>query len=193
MRTLPRHALLTFSLLTAGSFVPAPILAQDAPASRPALMTTLLRDVQAVEEKMMGLADAIPESAYGWRPSEGVRSVGEVWMHVAADNYFLPTPLGIAAPEASGIKAGDYPSVQAFENRTATKAEAVQAMRESFVHLRQAMERTDDAALARQVSLFGMDMNGQDLWLMTVMHLHEHLGQAIAYARSNNIVPPWSR
>jgi uncharacterized damage-inducible protein DinB len=193
MSTIPRHALLALGLLAASSFAPAPVLAQDTPAARPAVMVTLLRDVQAVEEKLMGLADAIPESAYGWRPSEGVRSVGEVWMHVAADNYFLPTPLGVAAPEASGIKAGDYPSVQAFENRTATKAEAMQALRESFAHLRTAMERSDDAALSRQVSLFGMDMNGQDLWLMTVMHLHEHLGQAIAYARSNNIVPPWSR
>ena len=31
------------------------------------------------------------------------------------------------------------------------------------------------------------------VWIVTATHLHEHLGQLIAYARSNNVTPPWSK
>jgi len=31
------------------------------------------------------------------------------------------------------------------------------------------------------------------MWIGATTHLHEHLGQLIAYARSNGVVPPWSR
>jgi hypothetical protein len=55
------------------------------------------------------------------------------------------------------------------------------------------MGAADDAALARKMSVFGSEMSGTDLWVLTATHLHEHLGQLIAYARSNNVVPPWSR
>lgn len=169
--------------------------AQPAPAtsSSPAVTQALLNDIGRLEEKLIGLADAIPEDKYGWRPGDGVRSIGEVAMHVAADNYFLPVFAGVGAPAATGIKAGDYPSVQAYEQRKATKAESIKAMRESFAHLKQSMSGTDQAFLEKKLDVFGMQMNGMDLWVMTATHLHEHLGQMIAYARSNGVVPPWSR
>jgi uncharacterized damage-inducible protein DinB len=153
----------------------------------------LLRDVAEVERKLLALAEAIPETGYGWRPSEGVRSVGEVIMHVAADNYFIPTAVGAAAPAATGIKAGDYKTVQAYEGRKMTKAEAVRELRESFAFLRNVMQGVDEAALAQNLDLFGMKMTGLDLWVMATTHLHEHLGQSIAYARANKVTPPWSR
>jgi uncharacterized damage-inducible protein DinB len=162
-------------------------------AARPAVMEALMRDLAGVEEKLIGLAEAMPESAYGWRPGEGVRSVSEVMMHVAADNYFLPIAADVPAPAATGIKPNDYPSVQAYENRAATKAESIAAVRASFAHLRSAMQKADAPFMAKQLKLFGMDMTGMDLWVLTTTHLHEHLGQMIAYARSNNVVPPWSR
>jgi uncharacterized damage-inducible protein DinB len=183
-RILPIAALAAVAVLS----VP-----ETADAQAPAVTQALVGDIARVEEKLIGLAEAIPDDKYGWRPGAGVRSVGEVVMHVAADNYFLPQYADVAAPEGTGIKSGDYPSVQAFEGRQATKAEAVQAMRDSFAHLRKAMEGTDQAFLEKQVDVFGMKMTGLDLWVMTTTHLHEHLGQMIAYARSNEIVPPWSR
>src|SRR5690606_12612592 len=117
----------------------------------------------------------------------------EVVMHVAADNYFLPTFAGHAAPAATGIKDGDYPSVQAYESRQVTKAEALQAMRDSFAHLRGGFEMADDAFLAGQLDIFGSQMSGQDFSVLTTTHLHEHLSQMIAYACSNGVVPPWSQ
>ncbi|HSK19508.1 MAG TPA: DinB family protein [Longimicrobiales bacterium] len=195
MSTLRRSQLVAFFLFAAAVVMPAIAQAQDpaAAASRPAIINSLLRDVTQVEEKMTALAGAIPEARYAWRPADGVRSTAEVLVHVAADNWFLPTAVGIPAPAETGIKAGDYPSVQAYEARTMTKAEAMATMRESFAHLRAAMEKADEAFLAQKVELFGSEMSGTDLWVLTTTHLHEHLGQMIAYARSIGVVPPWSR
>jgi len=182
-------------LVVALGAMPAAVHAQAAAGGSggPAAVQALLRDLGMVEQKLTGLVEAMPDAAYAWRPGEGVRSTGEVVMHIAADNFFLPTPAGVAAPEATGIKPGDYATVQAYETRSATKAEALAAMRQSFAHLRAAMEQTDDALLARELSVFGSRMSGLDLWVLTTTHLHEHLGQLIAYARANGVVPPWSR
>jgi uncharacterized damage-inducible protein DinB len=170
---------------------PAAVAAQGQEGVPPAV-AALLRDLVQVEEKLTGLVEAMPAEAYAWRPGEGVRSTGEVVMHIAADNYFLPTPVGVTAPAATGIKPNDYPSVQAYERRSATKTEALAAMRASFAHLRAAMEQADEASLKRELSVFGSSMTGLELWVLTTTHLHEHLGQLIAYARSNGVVPPWS-
>lgn len=194
MRRLFPSGMITL-VLGSVALAPAAAYAQQSAdaAARPAAVSSLLRDIAMVEEKIVTLGEAIPEDRYEWRPGEGVRSIGEVLVHVAADNWFLPTAIEVAAPEATGIKAGDYPSVQAYEGRSMSKAETLQAVRESFAHLRTAMEAADEAMLGRTLNLFGSEMMGVDLWVITTTHLHEHLGQLIAYARSNDIVPPWSR
>jgi uncharacterized damage-inducible protein DinB len=178
---------------TAGTPVLVQAQQQAAPAAKSATVDALLRDIGQVERKLVGLAEAMPEDKYGYRPGEGVRSVGEVFIHVAADNYFLPTIWDVAAPPATGIKPGDYQSVQTYERKPATKAEAIQALRDSFAHLRAAMQPLDDAFLTRQLAIFGSTMSGLQVAILTTTHLHEHLGQSIAYARSNGVVPPWSR
>ncbi|HSG46891.1 MAG TPA: DinB family protein [Longimicrobiales bacterium] len=151
----------------------------------------LLEQARTAREKLEGLAEAIPEEAYDWRPGEGVRSVGEVFIHVAADNYLLPAILGVEAPAETGITA-DYATVQAYEARELSKAEIVAGLRASFDHLEAAVAstRTD---LDRTATAFGTEFTTGGLWTMAVTHLHEHLGQGIAYARSNGVVPPWSR
>jgi uncharacterized damage-inducible protein DinB len=191
MRSSIRMAVLTAAMLPLA--IPAIVHGQSTPPARPAVIDALLRDLGTAEQKLTSLAEAIPEAQYGWRPADGVRSTAEVLVHIAADNWFLPTAAGVAAPAETGIRANEYPTVQAYEARAMTKAEALEAMRVSFAHLRTAMEQADDAFLARELNLFGMDMTGMDLWVLTTTHLHEHLGQLIAYARSNDIAPPWSQ
>jgi uncharacterized damage-inducible protein DinB len=186
-----QRAAVVLTLLSGVPALPARVQAQA--AAPPAVVGALLKDLAMAEQKLLGLAEAIPESAYAWRPSAGARSVGEVMVHIAADNWFLPTAAGTAAPAETGVKAGDYATVQAYEGRRMTKAESIAAVRSSFAHLRQSMERTDNAFLGSELDLFGMKMSGTDLWVLTTTHLHEHLGQLIAYARANDIVPPWSR
>ncbi len=170
-----------------------PLSAQQSPGTTPTVVADLMADVQQVREKLEGLAEAIPESSWDWRPGEGVRSVTEVFMHVAADNYLLAVPLGAPAPASTGIVAEDYGTVQAYESREATKAEALAELRASFDHLDRAMASVDGADLAGTVQIFGQEFTGQAFLILTTTHLHEHLGQMIAYARMNGVVPPWSQ
>jgi hypothetical protein len=71
--------------------------------------------------------------------------------------------------------------------------EAVKELEASFVFLKKAMQDMPEAGLAAKRQVFGMQLTGQGLWIMATTHLHEHLGQLIAYARSNGVVPPWSK
>ncbi len=168
-------------------------LAAMTSASAQSVNAELHRDLNDVQKKFTDLANAIPESAYGWRPT-GARSVGEVLLHVAADNYLLPIAFGKPAPAATGIVLTDMKSVEAFEKRTMTKAQVVAELEASFRHLHVGLgETTTDANLGETIKFFGMDWTRLRAALMTVTHLHEHLGQLIAYARSNGIAPPWSK
>ena len=167
-------------------------LAVAAPLHAQGLMGEMHRDVNEVQKKMVDLAKAMPESAYGWRPGAGVRSVGEMFLHVASDNYLIPIAMGKPAPAASGVTS-DFKTAQAFEQRKLTKDQIVAELDASFIHLHQAMALTTDANLTETIKFFGQDWSRQRAMILTVTHLHEHLGQGIAYARSNNVVPPWSK
>jgi uncharacterized damage-inducible protein DinB len=163
------------------------------PASASAqLMGDMHRDVNDVQKKFTDLAKAIPEPAYSWRPS-GARSVGEVFLHIAADNYLIPVSMGKPAPASTGISATDFKTAETFEKRKLTKDQIIAELDASFKHLHEAMGLTTDANLNENIKFFGQDWSRQRAMLATVTHLHEHLGQMIAYARSNNVAPPWSR
>ena len=144
----------------------------------------LLEDLAGIEQKYVALADALPAGAYTWRPADGVRSVSEVFMHVVGANYLFPQFFGTPAPSTA-------PPRDAQKSWT-DKQQVVSAMKESFAHLRGAIERVQDDALAQTVKLFGQDVTTRKALMVTFTHLHEHLGQSIAYARTNKVTPPWS-
>jgi uncharacterized damage-inducible protein DinB len=137
-----------------------------------------------VEKEILGLAEATPAEKFAWRPAEGVRSVSEVYMHLVGANYMLPSFAGVKVPE--GISRD-------MEKTVTQKAAVIDALKKSFAHLRAAIEATPDADLDKPVKFFGMDSTVRGLYLVTANHEHEHLGQSIAYARMNGIVPPWSQ
>ena len=167
-------------------------LAVATPVSGQGLMGEMHRDVNEVQKKMIDLANAMPESSLSWRPAAGVRSVGEVYLHVASDNYLIPIFMGKPAPASSGITS-DFATAATFEKRALTKAQIVAELQASFTHLHQAMALTTDANVGEMINMFGQNWSRQRAMVLTVTHLHEHLGQMIAYARSNGVTPPWSR
>lgn len=189
-RSLPGGAsLLALALVWVA---PAPIPAQTTPDStRPSVVGTLMRDVQEVREKLVSLARAIPESEWNWRPGQGVRSVEEVLRHVAYDSYYLPTSAGVAAPAATGITE-DYETALEYGEREFTRDGLLETVDASLGHLLDAMEEVGDATLGEAVTVFDREMDQQGLWVLATVHLHEHLGQLIAYARVLGVAPPWS-
>ena len=162
-----------------------------ASASAQALMLDMHRDVAGVQKKFIDLAKAIPEPAYSWHPN-GARSVGEVLLHIAGENYLIPAFMGTPAPSGVAISAADMKTVEAYEGRKLTKDQIIAELEASFANLHAALPTTD-ANLSENIKFFGQDISRRRAVIGTVNHLHEHLGQLIAYARSNNVTPPWSR
>jgi uncharacterized damage-inducible protein DinB len=160
---------------------------------RAGLMGELMKDVSDVQGKLVGLAKAMPADKYDWRPGAGVRSVSEVFLHLASDNYLLPSIVGFQAPATSGIKPTDFSTLAAFEKQKLSPDATVVAMNISFAHLLKSMADTPDSRLDERVKFFGQDMSVRQVWVVTAAHLHEHLGQSIAYARTNGVTPPWSQ
>jgi len=157
------------------------------------LIGDLSKDVSDVHTKIVGLAKAVPATAYDWKPSPEVRSTGEVFMHVAADNYFMPAAMGIAPPAATGIIGTDYKTAAAFEKKKMSRDEIIAELDTSFAFLQASMAGVTDAKLEAPLEIFGQKSTGRAMWVSTTTHLHEHLGQLIAYARSNKVTPPWSK
>ena len=154
------------------------------------LTSDLLKDLSTVETKLVDLASAIPETKYNWQP-DSARSVRRVLLHVAADNYVMPAMLGFTPDPATGLTS-DYTTGAAFEARNLPKDSVVAELRKSFAFVKQSLQGATAASMSAPVTMFGQQFTGQSAWILTVTHLHEHLGQLIAYARMNRITPPWS-
>jgi uncharacterized damage-inducible protein DinB len=164
--------------------VAAPLAAQEHNPGKQAY----INDLNTAERKFVALAEAIPESAYTWRPGEGVRSVSEVFTHIAFANYLFGEILGTPIP--ADVKA-KYPTPEAFEAVT-NKQEIIPMLRASFAHGKSVVSGVTDAQFNSKVMMFGRETPFPSALLTYVTHNHEHLGQQIAYARTNNVTPPWS-
>jgi hypothetical protein len=166
MHRIPRSLTSTALLLA----LTAPLAAQD----RAGVMGDLIADITRVETKIMGLARAMPAAAYEWRPSSGVRSVGEVLIHIAGDNYFIPVLMGVTAPVETGIDiARRRDSVAAFEKRAMTRDQIIVELEKSFRFLKQTMRDTPDARLEEQPQFERQKISTRGLWIVTNSHLHE--------------------
>jgi hypothetical protein len=170
--------------------VPAPARAQDVMSKESVaeLKTSFLADLEVMRGKFVGLAEAFPQDKYDWRPMEGVRSVAEVLMLAAMEGYsFIPNSFG-GKPADLGSKE------EMGKLRTLnTKAQVIEHVNKGFAHAKAQLESIDNATLTAKRALFGQQRSAAGIALMVGGDLHEHLGQLIAYARMNKIVPPWSK
>jgi uncharacterized damage-inducible protein DinB len=160
-------------------------------ASAQGLMLDMHHDVAGVQKKFLDLARAIPEASYSWHP-DGARSVGQVLLHIAGENYLIPSFMGRPIPAGVAISATDMKTIDAYEARKLTKDQIIAELEASFTNLHSGLPTTD-TSLNEHINFFGEDITRQRAVIGTVNHLHEHLGQLIAYARSNKVTPPWSR
>lgn len=136
-------------------------------------------------EKAMELAEAMPAGKYAWRPAKDVRSVSEVYMHMAQANYFLPMLMGNSIPMSSEV-------LMKYDTSEKDKAKVLQALKESYDFAKHTVEHISDADLDQSVDFFGKPTTKRMMLMFLAAHSHEHLGQAIAYARINGVVPPWT-
>jgi uncharacterized damage-inducible protein DinB len=176
---------LVLALLLAGA---TSACAQSAAPQAPAAPTSgfradFLADWNDMAEKAVRLAQAMPAEKYTWRP-EGARSVSEIYLHIASGNYGLLRGVGIQPPAAMDPRT--------LEKSTTDKAKVVEILKQSFDHVRQAVLNTSDRDLDKPARLFGQETTVRNVLYFLGTHQHEHFGLAIAYARSNGVVPPWT-
>jgi len=177
-------ALALSALATATAQQPAGVpAAGDPPTS--GYRAEFLKELADLETKYVRLAEQMPADKYTWRPAEGVRSVGEVFLHMAQANFGLTRRIGTPTP------AGFTP--QGYEKSTTDKAKIVEQLKQSFEHMRGAAIKASDADADKTMPWFGGSTITQRAFLVFVVrHAGEHLGQSIAYARMNGVVPPWT-
>lgn len=159
--------------------------AKEKAASMPGgVAGSFLKQSKRVQGQMEALLGAIPQEKFNWRPMEGVRSIAESFMHAGGGNYLLAVPLGGTAPK--GFEESTY------EKSLIDKAQILDALRKSFDAINEAVLKVPEADYGKTVKLFGMDLTKLDIIFAAATHQHELLGQQIAYARMNQIVPPWT-
>ena len=98
-------------------------------------------------------------------------------------------------PMGFGAKAADLGSrEEAAKLRTLSdKTQVIEHLNKGFAYAKQQLESIDAATLTAKRKVMGQDRSTADVVLFIGGDLHEHLGQLIAYARTNHIVPPWSK
>jgi uncharacterized damage-inducible protein DinB len=161
-----------------------------APSVRAQNAATDYRDVvldhfRGSSAKMTALSAAMPEHLYTWSPGEGVMTVARVYMHIARYNYlYLDGSLGIPAPD--GVDWRNFESVT-------DKATILDALGASIEHVERHVRAMRPEDLTQMTTLYGREVPGWEVLFQLLSHMNEHVGQAIAYARVNGVVPPWSR
>lgn len=133
--------------------------------------------------QVVQLAEAFSEEQYDWRPMEGVNSVGEALMHVAGGNYFLASKLGFPPPEDVDMMA---------LSKVTGKENVIAALKKSNAFVLEKIGLVESNKFGDEVDFGFMKANMLSGLLVIMEHNGEHKGQLIAYARSNNVVPPWS-
>lgn len=147
-------------------------------------------DLEQLRDKFVSLAEAFPEETFDWRPMEGVRSVREVFVLIAGEGTLFPTMWGFDRPDwvAEGGFGGESSRLAAL-----SREELIDELKRSFTHLLDLVRGLSEEDRQRQVNFFGLTVDLTTAVTLMGTDMHEHLGQAIAYARMNRIVPPWSR
>ena len=137
-----------------------------------------------VSRQLIALAEAIPADKYAWRPAPGVRSVSEVFMHIAQANFYLLSVTGPKMP--AEMMSNDV------EKTITAKADVIRWLKQSLDAVKTARAELKPGDLERKVKIAGKVAMVDGMYLRIIIHDNEHMGQLVAYARMNGIVPPWS-
>jgi uncharacterized damage-inducible protein DinB len=151
-----------------------------AQAQSAGIQTAFGKDAGTLSDKFSGLAHVMA-GKYDWKPGQGVRSVADVFNLIVKENGLL-----------AGVLSGT-PNTGAKPTPITDPEKMQEALKASYANLQNAITGLSDKDLQTRVKLFGEDMTKQDALMLILEDQHEHLGQSIAYARTNGVVPPWSK
>ncbi|HEV8702938.1 MAG TPA: DinB family protein [Candidatus Polarisedimenticolia bacterium] len=178
--------------LAAAFLLPATAEAKKKAAPKSDFTSDVIANLTRVGKQLVTLAEATPADKFSWRPTDEVRRVSEVYMHVAGANDVIPVLLGAAPPKGVTIPEKPFDLSPRLEAEVTSKDEVIARLRESFDYAVAALKSIPPADLDTESQAFGFPASKRAYVLILLSHAHEHLGQSIAYARSIGVVPPWS-
>jgi len=143
-----------------------------------------LLDLENVQKKFVDLANAVPADKLTWRPAPDARSFAEVFLHAAGERYGILSLMGAEKPAGFDGKT--------FEESTTDREQIVAELNKSWDFAQKAINGMTNADFAKLLPKLGPQANAGDVVYILVADAHEHLGQSIAYARTNGITPPWT-
>jgi len=177
-------ALVLLGLVTAALAAPKQPPTPDSSAPSYDMKAQSLLDLERVQKRFVDLTNAMPDDKLTWRPSPDARSFAEVMLHVAGERYGILGMMGAQPP--AGFNGKD------FEKSTTDRAKIVEDLNTSWEFAKKQIEGMSNAEFAKLLPKLGPQANAGDVVYILVADAHEHLGQAIAYARENGVVPPWT-
>ena len=145
-------------------------------------------DIEQMRDKFVSLAEAFPEDTWDWMPMEGTRSLRDVMVLMVAEGNLFPAMWGATPPS----RAADGFGPEIGRVTGMSKAGVIQELERSLTYMVETVRSMTADDRGADASWFGQEMTGAGVVTHAIVDMHEHLGQAIAYARTNQIVPPWS-
>lgn len=170
-------------LLTAGLLFAAAVFAQEGAPPTPAnpLISVSKAMYGITKGDVLGSLNKIPDDMWSYQPTPDVRSVGQLFAHIADAQY-----------EFCGVATGDTNAGKNIEKTMKTKAEIAPALKEAFAYCDSAYANMTDANAAEMVKFFGMRITKLGAMDFNIAHNMEHYGNLVTYMRLKGIVPPSS-
>jgi uncharacterized damage-inducible protein DinB len=138
-----------------------------------------------VSRQLVALAEAIPDDKFGWRPAPGVRSVSEVYMHIALANFYLLSMTGPKMP-------AEIKSIE-MEKTVTSKPQVIDWLKRSLDAVKNGRSQLKPGDLQKKVTIAKETADVDGMYLRIIVHANEHMGQLIAYARTMGVTPPWAK
>jgi len=162
----------------ASAFAQAP---KPAPSANP-LVDGAKMDYRMVKTYVTKSAEQVPENLYAYKPTPEVRTFGQLFGHVAEENYAI-----------CAAAAGEKPPVANVEKTLSAKADLVKALTDSFAYCDKVFESLTDANASTMANFFGRPMAKLSIMTFNSSHDNEHYGNLVTYMRLNKMVPPSSQ
>jgi uncharacterized damage-inducible protein DinB len=126
-------------------------------------------------------ADKMPEENYNFKPTDAVRSYGQILGHLADAQY-----------EFCSIALGEKGPAPKIEQTKTSKADITAALKDAFAYCDKAYDGMTDASATQTRTLMGSEAPKFGVLTVNNMHALEHYGNLVTYMRMKNIVPPTS-
>jgi uncharacterized damage-inducible protein DinB len=134
-----------------------------------------------LQDILLHTAEKMPEENYGFKPTDTVRSFGQIIGHLSDAQYMF-----------CSVALGEKNPAKKIEQTKTAKADLIAALKDAFAYCDKAYNGMTDASATEMTKLMGMDMPRLGALMVNNMHSMEHYGNLVTYMRLKNIVPPTS-